>query len=132
MSWRLSVHRYEIMVSPGDFLYFPSFFFFCKYWNTYIFYWPTSTVFLISSCFSSSPINAKQKFWGVPHLLQMCVIFHHIKEKISKANKGVGVNKKWIMPTQKSFINSLQVFCQTPFGLCRCHIWWAKQWKFLQ
>ena len=34
-----------------------------------------STVFLIIICFSSSSINAKKKFWGVPHLLHMCVIF---------------------------------------------------------
>ena len=39
------------------------------------FYWPTSTVFLINSCFSSSSINAKQKLWDVPHLLHMCAIF---------------------------------------------------------
>ena len=37
------------------------------------FYWSTSTVFLIY--FSSSSINAKKKFWGVPHLFHMCVIF---------------------------------------------------------
>ena len=39
------------------------------------FYWPTSTVFLIVICFSSSLINTKNKFWVVPHLLHMCVIF---------------------------------------------------------
>ena len=32
-------------------------------------------IFLIIICFSSSSINAKKKFWGVPHLLHMCVIF---------------------------------------------------------
>ena len=31
--------------------------------------------FLMNSCFSSSSINAKQKFWVVLHLLHMCVIF---------------------------------------------------------
>ena len=32
--------------------------------------------FLIIICFSSSSKNAKTKFWGVPHLLHMCVIFN--------------------------------------------------------
>ena len=31
--------------------------------------------FFNKSCFSSLSINAKQKFWGVSHLLHMCVIF---------------------------------------------------------
>ena len=30
---------------------------------------------LIIICFSSSWINDKKKFWGVPHLLHMCIIF---------------------------------------------------------
>ena len=42
---------------------------YCKYENSYIFYWPISKVFSINSCFSGSSINAKQKFWGVRHLL---------------------------------------------------------------
>ena len=46
--------------------------------NTYIFYCPTLTAFLIKSCFSSSSINAKQKFWSVPHLLHMCVILYFL------------------------------------------------------
>ena len=44
----------------------------------YIFYWPTSTFILISSCFSSSSINTKQKFWGVPQLLCVCDFFNVI------------------------------------------------------
>ena len=43
-------------------------------YENYFFYWPTSAVFWIIICFSSSSINAKKKFWGVPHLLHMCVI----------------------------------------------------------
>ena len=31
--------------------------------------------FLISSCFSSSSVNLKQKFWSMPYLLHMSVIF---------------------------------------------------------
>ena len=40
----------------------------------FVFYWPSSVVFFII-CFSSSSINVKKKFWGVPQLLHMCVIF---------------------------------------------------------
>ena len=39
----------------------------------FVFYWPTSTVFWINICFSSSSVNTKKKFWGVPYL-HMCVI----------------------------------------------------------
>ena len=49
-----------------------------EYQNYFVFYWPTSTVLLIIFCFSGSSINAKKKkkkFWGVTHLLHMCVIF---------------------------------------------------------
>ena len=46
----------------------------CKYYNYFVFYCPTWRVFLIIS-FSSSSINTKKKFWDVPHLLHMCVIF---------------------------------------------------------
>ena len=52
-----------IMISTGVFLYF----FFKKY--------NSSTVFLIIICFSSSSINGQKKFWSVPHLLHMSVIF---------------------------------------------------------
>ena len=34
------------------------------------------TAFLIIICFSSSSINGKKKFWGVPHLLHLWVIFY--------------------------------------------------------
>ena len=34
------------------------------------------TVFLIIICFSSSSINSWKRFWGVPHLLHMFLIFH--------------------------------------------------------
>ena len=64
-----------IMISTGVFLYFFLKMQHCKYWNYFVFYWPTSTVFLIIICFSSSSVNAKKKFWGVIHLLHVCVIF---------------------------------------------------------
>ena len=62
ISSRYLVRRCKIMISSSGFLYFlkiqqPSQQFF----------------FLISSCFSSSSINAKQKFWGVLHVLHICV-----------------------------------------------------------
>ena len=59
------VHWCKIMTSPGVFL---SLSFFLKYNIVnikiliYIFYWLTSTVFLINSGFSSSSMNTKQKF----------------------------------------------------------------------
>ena len=56
-------HIIKIFVVPVVFLYFIFFLIqYCKYYNSYICYFPTSTVFLINSCFSSSAINVKQKF----------------------------------------------------------------------
>ena len=58
-----------------------SFFFKKKKYNIvnikiYLFFiGPLQQFFLIIICFSSSSINGKKKFWGVPHLLHMCVIF---------------------------------------------------------
>ena len=42
-----------------------------------------------NTCFSSSSINAKQKFWGVPLLFHMCLIFekHKICSKHAKSLK---------------------------------------------
>ena len=50
----LLVHMCKMMISPE--------FYFFK--------------ILIFRVFRSSSINAKRKFWGVPHLLHMCVIFY--------------------------------------------------------
>ena len=78
-SSRFLVHSCKI-ISPGVFLYFSKKKIqYCEYFNSYIFHWPTSTAFLINSCFSSSSTNAKQEFWGVSHLLHMCVIFCHFR-----------------------------------------------------
>ena len=52
-------------------MFFVIFFKKCNILNMF-FYWPTSTNFFIIICFPSSSINIKKKFWGVPHLLQMC------------------------------------------------------------
>ena len=63
------VRRWKIMISPGVYLYFKKIIQHCKYQNLCIFYWSTS------GCFSSWSVNSKQEFWGVFHLLHICVIF---------------------------------------------------------
>ena len=78
-TWRICVdHIIEILIMISSYRCFSlaSYLFFKKiqhyyydYWNHFVFYWITSTVFLIIICFSSLSINAKKKFWGVPHLL---------------------------------------------------------------
>ena len=47
----------------------------CKYWNHFVFLLAHLIVFLVSICFLSSSLNTKKKFWGVPHFLDMYVIF---------------------------------------------------------
>ena len=69
------VHMCKIMIFPGVFLCVSEKIQHCKYLNYYVFYWVTSTFFLIDTCFSSSSINAKKKFWDMPYLLHMCVVF---------------------------------------------------------
>ena len=49
-------------------------FFKCSIVNIKIIFLFISPLQQFYNCFSSSPINAKEKFWGVPHLLHMCVI----------------------------------------------------------
>ena len=62
-----------------------------------MFYLPTLTVFLINSCFSTSSVNAKQKFCGVPHLLPhlllMCVIFKYYIKCVIISNVSFTVNR---------------------------------------
>ena len=71
-------HIIEILIvkSTGAFLYF------FKKSNIVniriiVFYWPTSTVFLVNIYFSSSSINAKKKFWGVPHLYMRVILLYY-------------------------------------------------------
>ena len=69
------LHRCKIMISPGVFLYF---FKKCSIVNVKIILFLLAHLncfFLIIIWFSSSSVNAKKKFWVVPHLLHMCVIF---------------------------------------------------------
>ena len=87
------VCRCKIIMFPGVFLYF-YFFKKCIIVNVKIilfFKWLTSTVFfLINSCFSSSSVNARNKFWVVPHLLHMCVILKCYRENLSSVNLMLG------------------------------------------
>ena len=53
------------------------------------FCWPTSRVFLIIICFSSSSINAERKFRGVPHLhivifFPSCIKFYWLSLLMAK------------------------------------------------
>ena len=64
----------QIMISPGVVLYF---FKKCSIVNIKIILFLSALLnsfFLINIWFSSSSVNAKKKFWVVPHL-HMCVIF---------------------------------------------------------
>ena len=70
-SSRFLIHSCK-MIYLGVFLYFLEKIQHFKYLNSYNFYWSTLTVFWKNNCFSSSSVNAKQKFWGVLHLLYMC------------------------------------------------------------
>ena len=63
------------MESPGVFLCFFLKFSIVNIKNSDIYYWPSSTAFLMNSCFSSSSVNAKHKFWGMSHLLYISVNF---------------------------------------------------------
>ena len=66
------------MISTGVFLFF--FFRRCNIVNIKIicFILAHFNSFLIIIWFSSSSINSKKKFCGVPHLLHMCVIFNKL------------------------------------------------------
>ena len=46
----------------------------CLKWYLQHFFFFSFFKILIFRVFQSSPINAKRKFWGVPHLLHMCII----------------------------------------------------------
>ena len=68
------LHRCKIMISPGVVLYF---FKKCNIVNIKIILFLSALLnsfVLINIWFSSSSVNAKKKFWVVPHL-HMCVIF---------------------------------------------------------
>ena len=55
--------RHKFKYAPSPMFFQGVFFLFlsknCKYYNYFVFYWPTSTVILINICFSSSSVNAK-------------------------------------------------------------------------
>ena len=64
------------------------------FWYTFVKWWYLQQFFfhffkiLIFWVFQRSSINAKRKFWGVPHLLEMCVISMFIYTHIQKDDKG--------------------------------------------
>ena len=43
---------------------------------------PLQHFFSINTSFSSSSVNVKEKFWGVPCLLHMCVIFNQVTKNL--------------------------------------------------
>ena len=59
----------------------------CKYYSYFVFYWPMSTVFYTNICFSRSSVNAKKKFWVVPHTLHICLIFPISRNIVSLKNQ---------------------------------------------
>ena len=70
--WLLA-HMCKMMISSAIFFFF---FFFQNFFFFFFFF-----KILIFQVFQSSSVNVKRKFWGVSHLLHMCVIF---PEKINK------------------------------------------------
>ena len=61
----LLLHMCKMMISPAIFFHFFK--------------------ILIFQVFQGSSINAKRKFWGVPNLLHMCVIFVFLNEHLLEA-----------------------------------------------
>ena len=67
VSSRFLVYRCKKMMSPGVYLFIVK----CNIVNIKIFFFidPLQQFFVINICFSSLSVNAKNKFWGVSHLL---------------------------------------------------------------
>ena len=96
------------MISSGVFLYFflIIFLIFVNIKILTFFIGPLQQFFLTNSCFSSSSINAKQKFWGVSHL-HMCVIFYSLSHY---SNKRITFLYK-IKNQYRSLKSKSQTFC---------------------
>ena len=64
-----------------------------------------SLFFLIRICFLSSSMNAKKKFWSVPHLLHMCVIFFFFfgVAWMESWSKAFGITYLWLGSLGKFF-----------------------------
>ena len=59
--------------------------------------------------FQSSSINAKRKFWGVPHLLHMCVIFSvFLSNPFRNFIRNIMLLANW----QDSYIHTYQMWFQ--------------------
>ena len=75
-------------------------------------------------CVSRSSINAKKKFWGVPHLLHMCVIFFQtesIDHPLTALNEMVFImGNIWSLPP------SIKLSCR---GWLRVRVLVINFWK---
>ena len=99
-------------------VFFSSFFFWCweggnraktGFWYTCV-KWYLQEFFshffkiLIFQVFQSSSINAKRKFWGVPHLLHICVIFTYYLDKI----EWIKCLKWWLQSYKAWYFNKVK------------------------
>ena len=107
--------------------FFIFFFFKCNTVNIKIFFFLLAhfNSFLIIVCFSSSSVNAKNKFWGVPHLLHICVIFFKIYFWVSWWTKialrtSVQFQTKWFIH------KSTTVYCSWLIYSFQC---WSYSWS---
>ena len=73
--------------------------------------------------FNNPPVTrgSSQKHLGI-QLDEKLNFIHHIKEKISKANKGIDVIKKLHNTLPRKALLTLYKSCQTSFGLWGHHI----------
>ena len=86
------LHKFKIMTSPDAFFHFLTLHlrncisYDCDFWYTCVKWWYLLLFFhffksLTFWAFQSSSINTKRKFWGVPHLLHMCMLFGFMMKK---------------------------------------------------
>ena len=80
------VHMCKMMISPAIF--------FCSF------------KILIFRFFQTSPVNAKRKFWGVPHLRHMCDFFSVSLSNLSEISYAIS----YYLPTGK-----IATFARTKF-----------------
>ena len=105
--------------------------------HTIFFYWPTSTVFLINSCFSSSSIN-KQKFWGGHHhvcdFLKPLKIFIVVYAKIWACHCVLNGQFLWVQWSTCFFIDSWlsRWSCLLHTNVCNISKSWNSELTYLQ
>ena len=80
------------------------------FWDTCVKWWYLQEFFfhffiiLIFWVFQSSSINGKRKFWGVPHLLHICVIFTDYFDKI----EWIKCLKWWLQSYKAQYFNEVK------------------------